>query len=309
MRGLSFFVIILITWLGCVLQTDATPLTKHTKLSAHHIQMIRLARKILRKNMRRELSYHCRHSTPTQKALADTKGILSLSQRENRIIALQFRIARIHGYLHRLKKASKDAKFYKKMMNIGYIASDFAMNIGMFVTKNYFDLPWVSLLFPMSLKIAKKTITSKMTINTPQRLQLHIDREMDRIIQIIQFEKNPGIFENVVCYLRSSRLRNHLNGHCHPDHPFIRSQHKLLGQLWLKSQKKLHKAEHAWWIAPFTEFITHQELKNITNEQNFIILLSGLLQVQLRFLRKMQSVLINDYKAWGCRQLGPFFKS
>ncbi len=306
MKGLSIFIIMLISSLASFSEAEATP--SRQKLRAHNARILRYIRRRMQIDLRRHLVSYCRHSHVIQRPLVDLTGRLTLAQRENRIIALTLKIKRLQAYIRYLKKHSKNNKFYKKMMKASYIFSDLSMNIGLFITKHYLEIPWVSLLLPTGLQLIEK-LSDKAKIDIPKQLNLHVAKEMDKIIRIIQFHKNPANFSNVVCYLNARSLRNAQGDHCYPDHPLIRQQFMLLKKLWTKAQRKLHEEEHAWWLAPFTEFITHQELRKISIEQNFIVLFSGLLDLQIRFLNKMREVLLNDYKAWGCKGLAPLFKS
>lgn len=278
------------------------------QISQQSRQLIKIAKKQLTSELRVSLRNRCYSTKPAIKPILDTHDLISLKERERRIVALELKLKRIDGYLELLKKAYKGKEYEQKVMEVGYIVSDGMMTLStFFATKFFGSTPWLSIVLPVALKVTSRSLSSDTkNIVTPQKLSLQASKEMDRIVQLVQFKKNPGPYNGVICYLTAPKMAN--GKACRPDHPFIIQQAKVIGTLWQKSQKDLN-SRYAWWLAPMVEFLTKHELKVIQNEKNFILISSGLLRTQKQFLKKMLEVLKNDYKAHGCKHLGPFLKS
>lgn len=253
--------------------------------------------------LRTNLAKFCRLKKVRPRALADMKGKLSLAARESRIIALDFRTERIQRYITLLKKTYKKNKYEQKITRISYIVSDALFTLSSYGLSRTLKVPWLQVVMPVGLKLTNQLVSGSTTIPQPSPFQLQLNDDMARLLQVIQFRLNPGPFQKNACYLSALKLRDPLGKRCHPDHPFIRSRHKQLGQLWKKSRTLLRRNDlPAFWSAVF-EFLTHRRQKVLKNQEFFILATSSLLSMQAQYLKKMRMVLHNDYQAWGCEQL------
>lgn len=245
----------------------------------------------------------CRSKQARPEPLADHKKRLALHQRESRMVALDLRMKRLQQYIAALKSAYKKNKYEQKVSQIGYIVSDALFTLGSYGLSKTLQVPWLQVVMPVSMKLTTQMISNPNKLPQPSPFQLQLNQDMARLLQVIQFRLNPGPFQNTACYLSRPKLRNKAGSRCHPDHPFIRSRHKQLGLLWSKSQKLMKSDDlPAFWSAVF-EFLTRRRKKVLQNQEFFILASSSLLKLQIQFLKKMNTVLHNDYHAWGCQQL------
>ncbi len=254
--------------------------------------------------LRNNLVTYCRLNKPKPRALADTKGTLSLNARESRIVALDLRALRLKRYIALLKKTYKKNQYEQKITRISYIVSDALFTLSSYGLSRSLKIPWLQVVMPVGLKLTNQLVSSGTgSIPQPSPFQLQLNDDMARLLQVIQFKLNPGPFLKNACYLSSPKLRDPMGNRCHPDHPFIRSRHKQLGSLWKKSRTLLRRNDlPAFWSAVF-EFLTHRRQKVLQNQEFFILATSSLLTMQIDYLQKMRKVLHNDYQAWGCEQL------
>ncbi len=254
-------------------------------------------------SLRRKLSLFCRVKKVRPDPLADHKNRLLLTERERRIVALDLRMKRLQQYIRLLKRSYKKNKYEQKVSNIGYMVSDALFTLGSYGLAKTLKIPWLQIVMPVSMKLTNQLVVNQSSLPQPTPFRLHLNDDMARLLQVMQFKMNPGPFQSVACYLSSPKLRDRMGHRCHPDHPFIRSRHKQLGQLWLKSRRLLRRNDlPAFWSTAF-EFLTHRRQKVLQNQEFFILASSSLLKLQIQFLQKMRTVLHNDYQAWGCQQL------
>lgn len=257
----------------------------------------------LHRSLRKELTQYCSKERPHPDALADSKGTLALEERERRMVALDLRTQRLQRYIQALQKAYQNNQYEQKVMRIGYIVSDALFTFGSFGLSKTLNIPWLQVVMPVTLKITNQLVSDTQAVPQPPPFQLHLDDDMARLLQVIQFKLNPGPFLANACYLAAPKLQDRLGHRCHPDHPFIRNRHQQLGALWQKSQQVLQEQDlPAFWSGVF-EFLTHRQQKVLQTQEFFNLASSALLQMQIQYLKKMRAVLYNDYQSWGCQQL------
>lgn len=266
-------------------------------------QRFLLERDAAYRNLRKELTQFCSKERPHPDALADKNGILELPEREKRMVALDLRIKRLNRYIAVLQGAYAKNQYEQKVMRIGYIVSDALFTFGSFGLSKTLNIPWLQVVLPVSMKVTNQLVTDAQGAVQPPPFQLHLDDDMSRLLQVIQFKLNPGPFQSNACYLSSAKLQDRLGHRCHPDHPFVRTRHQQLGELWQKSQKLLQQHDlPPFWSGVF-EFLTHRQEKVLQTQEFFNLASSALLRMQIEYLKKMRAVLHNDYQSWGCQQL------
>lgn len=277
--------------------TPAPQATKKQKKKA----LPKLSKRALRQSLRRELKRHCQATSKHPKPLADLRGQLTFSQREERILYLQMHLQKLRGYLSTLIQAQTRLRSDSKMMRMGYTVSNGLMTVGSFIMGKVSSKgAWFAVLLPFSVKAASTALSPEVKLATPQPLTLNIDKEYDQIIQRIHHKKHHGIYANIICYLSAKTLKNSENKRCRPDHPYVIRQHHTLGKLWARNHKKLKKASYSKWVAPALEFITKHELKVVNTNKDYAHLMAQLIQTQVAFLHKVIATLKHDQKAHDC---------